>query len=88
MAKKMKDFFSVLLRTLMVKYTCCFSQKEGVFLNGWTLLAEKLRGLGIKRQSSEEEEDEAARTERRVGFDSPSCIDERLQGCEQKILQT
>ena len=29
MAKKMEDSFSVLLWTLMVKYTGCFSQKEG-----------------------------------------------------------
>ena len=31
MAKNMEDSFSVLSRTLMVKYTGCFSQKEGVF---------------------------------------------------------
>ena len=29
-------------------------------------------------------EDGAARAERRVGFDSPSCIDERLQGLAGK----
>ena len=34
----------------------------------------------VVAKSSEEEEDGAARAERRVGFDRPSRNDERLQG--------